>query len=57
MKLSSDQVALLRRLLDGPMESTPTEDLMVLLLRRFVSRGGFSWTITKKGKEALIEFG
>lgn len=53
MKLTPDQVALLRRLLDGPIESAPTEDLMVLLLRRLVSRGGLTWTITKKGEEAL----
>ena len=57
MKLSPDQIALLRRLLDGPIESRPDEDLMVLLLRRLVTRSGLTWTIAKKGEALLIEIG
>ncbi|WP_180268022.1 hypothetical protein [Nostoc linckia] len=55
MKLNPHQVTLLRRLLDGPIQSAPNEDLMVLLMRRLVSRGRFTWTITKKGEAMLTE--
>lgn len=57
MKLTDDQIKLLRRLLGGSFESEPTADLMALLMLRLVVRGGYTWIITEKGEAALRELG
>lgn len=53
MKLTPDQITLLRGLLDGPIETAPTGDLILLKMRRLVSRSGFTWTVSKKGEAAI----
>lgn len=53
MNLTPDQVRLLRLLLCGCIESSPTEDLIMLFLSRLVSRDGFMWTISQKGEAEL----
>lgn len=51
--LTTEQQMLLQQLSAQPVVCPPTEDLVVLWMKRLIMRNGLSWNITAKGQSLL----